>query len=1108
MSYKWTPAQKKVIESDCDKILVSASSGSGKTTVMIERIVNLILSRKASADNILVTTFTNAAAEDMKTKLISRLTEALQTSSDKNYLLDQLQIAETAQICTLHSFCADLIRKYYYAVGVDSAFTVIQDLEASLKKSKAIKKVFEEYLESGDEVFIKLYDIFSRKRKADNLAKIINQIYEFYRALPKTQNWLQTPGDEQAADEYIQEFRKLADDYYINKANKIIEYAKKIGYEPAVKAAECVLDGIISGQFPNRLPSQKKSEDYDTSTIDFIEYSSSFCSKAKKFYNEFFEKISQADCDQELANKLLEVTNKFAQKYDELKKEDFELDFSDLEHYAFEILNNPEVKEEIKQKYKYIFVDEYQDINPMQEAIINLFEGSKMFFVGDVKQSIYRFRLCDPDIFIKKYRDYKSGGNPQNIAVDLNDNFRSSESILEFNNEIFSRIMTRDLGGVDYDQEARFVSNNPDVESPYPAVNIVIGQIPDQEKIEPDAIYSVKNHINKTVITPQKAEADIIINEIAKIKQNGRILKDGKLQPPNYDDIVILLRSLSNSLEIIQEIAKVYPVVSGVETEILSRPEILMLVDYIKVLDNYYQDIALTGALKSLFGGLDETELIKVRERYPKTDFYYQAVLNYKDQIDDEISNKLKAFFDNIEQDKKYAFCHNLRELLLYIITKYNYEEYLLSNFEQAGYDYVELFLQLASQYENIQEFLDYIDYGQISPAVEISANSQSKAIRIMTIHQSKGLEFPVVFVCGLGANFKHNTDEVLLDQRIKLGLRVYDYQNRVKSDSKTRTAISLYNKRKEIEEEMRILYVALTRAKYHLTLTGVIKQDYKLIGLEPFEILNAKNYLDWILAVVARDKNNLILGASRAEQLNIKPCYKLEIIPIESVQNYANFAKPKIVLSDEVLEQKIKENIQFVYKTDGLNQKYAVTELNAQEERTAFIFKDKELESGGVDRGNAYHAIMKYIDLGCQSVQDVIDQIELLKQKNLLTEDYAQLIDPEKILKALKSDIISLARKNVFYREREFLYYADAQALNLKGGGKVLVQGVIDLLIFAPEGAIIVDYKTTKGDDERLIAFYRNQLDIYAKAVEDILGETVLQKIIYSFEADKEIIL
>lgn len=1111
MAIKWTPAQQQVINSDRDKILVSASSGSGKTTVMIERIVNLITNHKVSIDNILVTTFTNAAAQDMKSKLIQRLTDALQNSSDKNFLLEQLQIAETAQICTLHSFCSDLIRKYYYVAGVDSAFTVIQDLEASLKKSKAIKKVFQEYLELGDQVFLKLYDIFSKKRKTDNLAKYINQIYTFYRTLPKSQNWLHINIDKDAIDEYINEYKKLADDYYKSQLKSIIDHAQAIGYDPAVKAAECVLDGIKTRSFPSRLPSQSSSDEHDTLTVQFIERSKSICKNAKKFYVDFYDKISQPTSEEKLVNKLLEVVGKFAQKYDELKKEDFELDFADLEHYAFDVLNNAEVYDEIKQKYQYLFVDEYQDINPMQEAIINLFEDSKLFFVGDVKQSIYRFRLCDPDIFIDKYHNFKSGTNPNNIAIDLNDNFRSVKSILDFNNELFSRLMTQSLGGVDYDKDARFVANVDDLQSAYPAVNIVIGQVTKEPKTEPDKVYSVKNHINQSDITNAKAEADIIINEISKLLQDGRVLKDNLIQPPDYSDIVILLRSLKNSsFEIIKEISKVYPVISNLETELLSRPEILMLIDYIKVIDNIYQDIALTGTLKSVFGQLDENQLIKIRNQYPKTEFFHQAVLQYQDKIDDEISQKLNAFFENLKQDQKYASCHNLYELLLHLITKYNYEEYLLINFEQADYEYVELFLDLASQYKTIQEFLGYIDNGEISPTIEMPANSQSKAIRIMTIHQSKGLEFPIVIVGGLSRNFMQSTDEILLEQRIKLGLKTYDFDNRIKSESKSRTAISLYNKRKEIEEEMRILYVALTRAKYHLVLTGIIKQKYELIGLEPFEILCSKSYIDWILAVLARNKHNALFEAPKNELLDISPCYNIEIISIVSAQSYTGFEKPKASLIDANLEQAIQHNLDYVYYADNLNQKYTVTELNAPQEfdQSVYIFKDQDSSSGGIERGNAYHTLMKYIDFNAQSIDDIINQMQALQAKNLLTEDHIKLINPEKILKALNSNIIKTAKQNIFYREREFLFYVDACKLNLEGQGKVLVQGIIDLIIFTDEGVIIADYKTTKGTDEHLINLYQNQLDIYAKAVEDILGESVINKIIYSFETDKEIIL
>jgi ATP-dependent helicase/nuclease subunit A len=1117
MSVKWTDNQNIILDlNNSDKnMLVSASSGSGKTTVMIERIITLILNRKVSIDNILVTTFTNAAALDMKSKLIRSLTQALSTSNEKSYLIEQLDLAESAKICTLHSFCSDLIRKYYYAVGVDPAFSIIEDIQAALKKAQALKKIFEEYLEKGDEIFLNLYDIFSRYRKTDTLAQYINKIYTFYRTLPKSADWLSSPPCPDIVEQYIQNYKDMADEYYISYAQKIKQQAQNLGYEPANEVADCVIDGVKTGEFVARFPALKRPKDIDTATECLIEKTKSFSQDARKFYGAFADKLTESDgYNTLLKNKLYELVGKFDSQYKALKQEDFELDYADLEHYAYDILSNHNINEEIKQKYAYVFVDEYQDINPMQEQIISMLDKSKLFMVGDIKQSIYRFRLCNPDIFIDKYKKYKSEGNKNNLAIDLNDNFRSVQSILDFNNELFSRLMTEKLGGVDYNNHARFNGNNPDLETEYPAVNIVLSQIPKSEKFEPSEVYSVKNHNNQLVITDAKAEADIIINEIAKIKKYGQIQKEQNGQKvtvsPDFSDIVILFRSLKNkSFEIIKEIAKVYPVNSNLETELLERIEILMLLDYIKVIDNSYQDIALAGALNQVFGNLDENELYKIREQYKSEEFFYDAVLKYSKNQNDLISDKLKAFFTNLENDRKYAACHSTKELIIYLVTKYRYEEYLAQYFENSDYEYVELLINLAEKYDTVVLFLSYIDNGIMSPDIEMPKQNSTQAIKIMTIHQSKGLEFPVVFICGLGRKFNHSKDEIMID-KIGLGLKNYDFKSRFISVSKDWSAIKLLNQKNETEEELRILYVALTRAKYHLVLTGTLPQKYTLSGLEPFEVLRGNSYLSWILAVLGRDKNNPLFDIGQTELINILSCYNISILQAIEPVNYKSNQPPIMSMIDIDLCEKIKQNFSMVYVPDGLNAKYTVTELNNRTDTEAYSIDWTNIEksSGGAERGNAYHCVMKYIDINVNTIDQVISEIQRLQNSNLLSEEYKKLVDPQKILNALNSKTLLLARKNNFYRERDFLFYVDSKELGISGEQKVLVQGIIDLLIFTDSGMIVVDYKTTKGSSSYLKELYNNQLNIYSKACEKILDEKVVNKVIYSFEQDLEIYL
>lgn len=1124
MAIKWTAAQNQVIDpNNKDKnLLVSASSGSGKTTIMIERIVRMIVDDNESIDNILVTTFTNAAALDMKAKLIASLSDALIKASDKRHISTQLEMIETAQICTLHSFCSDLIRKYYYIAGVDYAFSVIQDMDSALKKSKALKVVIEEYLENGDEVFLKLYDIFSRKRREDTLASVVNQIYTFYRTLPVNADWLNSEQNYAAADKYLDKYKLMADEYFVTKAKTLLDKANNVGYGRAAEIAQIIIDGAKSGAFPKRYPTLNKIEDLDPDSLYIHNGIKELSNSARNFYNDFFDNLKDtAKISDELALKLKETVKKYSDVYDGFKREDFELDFADLEHYAYIILSSDEVKQEIKQKYKYIFVDEYQDINPMQEELICKIADNNLFMVGDVKQSIYRFRLCDPDIFVNKYKDYKTAIEGGNIAIDLNDNFRSVKSILDFDNEIFSRIMTEQMGAINYARDAKFTPKNNDIESKYLAVMVSVAQMPKDEKIIPDSVYSVKNHNVIKRYTKEYAEADLIIREISNLLENGRIEEkqngNVKLRCPIFGDIVILMRSVRGaSYEIVQRISKVYPVVCNMDTEILKRFEALMITDYLRLIDNPFNDIPLAGALKGVFGGMDENQISAIRAKYPKEQFFYEAAALYKNQQNDDIAVKLKDFFENLKQMRAYAECHTVSNFIWHLIAKYDYEEYLLTHFEDADFEYTEIFIQMAEKYNTASSFINYIDNGIISPIADAPTYKGANAIRIMTVHQSKGLEFPVVIAARMGREFKNTGAEVLVDRNVGIGLKNYDFEQREYSSSRIWSAIKYNNDKNEMEEEMRILYVALTRAKYHLIVTGTIKADFKLQGLAPYEILKAKSPLSWILAVLARDKNNLLFEANKCEGLNLLPCYKLKITQAENLvlTDEDNENIPKISTIDKNLQSIIKNNLDFKYNNKDISVKYTVTELNKDDDFVwqSYITEEERgtVNNNGLIKGNAYHCAMKYIDINVKSKDEIQAELKRLADCGLMKSEYLPYIDIDKIFCALNSPLFCRIRsqKLKFYREKEFMLYLTANELGIDGTDKVLVQGVIDMLVYTKDGVIILDYKTTQGSEADLAQMYNKQLKLYATAAKKILNENIDSMLIYSFEKDKEILI
>lgn len=1123
----WSDDQLEIINTQDMNLLVSASSGSGKTTVMIERIFRLLLSG-ASLENILVTTFTNAAARDMREKLQKKLIDeaaAQESERQRRHIAAQLELLESANISTLHSFCANLIRAYYYMVGVDQGFSIIDETESRLKKAKCIKDIINSYGEKGDSDFMLLLDIFSRHRKPAPLIRMIDKIYEYSCIMPDRESWLRKPYEPECADKYIDQYLNIAKHYFLTKAGELKEKSELIGFAKGIETAQLIIDSVKGNYYDQNFVRLvlTKEQNEDVLFLDAKTQAKELKEEYKKFFSEFYKLIEPESDEQleligKLRKKLAELVTEYGKQYALLKLNDFELDYSDLEYYAYLILSEPEIQGEVRSKYLYVFVDEYQDINPMQEAIIKAIANKdNLFMVGDVKQSIYRFRLCDPQIFIDKRERFMLKKEPFSKTINLNDNFRSAHSILEFNNELFSRIMTTTVGAVNYKRDAMLQRGNPDIKSDYPVVKISLVREQKEKAAEPDRIYSVKNDISSGL--KPNAEAELILREINAVIEKGLINDNGVVRRPTYKDIVILFRAIhgKQKAEMIKQIAAAVPVVSSLDIEIMQSTEILRLLDFVRILSNPYQDYALSSVLK-WFAGFSEDELIEIRASRKSAEFFHQAVYSYAQFSRTQTASKLKKFLQEADALRSYALCHSVSELIRKIIKDYDYENLLLSEDDgETKCRNVEMFLNSleAARYNSyLEEFLRYIDSTEAEPSMKAPVPAEENAIRIMTIHQSKGLEFPVVIVGDLGRKFNEKREEFLLDKDLGIAIKNYNPINKTIDNSHLYQSVLFNYKHRDKEEEMRIMYVAFTRAKNHLILTGSIDEDYILSGYLPYEVINAKSPLDWVLSVFGKDPRYCTLWDCASPEI-IKPCFAMEVTDASELTGeitaYINDnSVPHLNKKEDALVKAIAENVNFVYKGSNLEAKYTVTELN----EGGYILKSEKFvaqedvdygDFTAADIGNAYHYIMKEIDINAVSIDQVKAEIERIKRLYNNDEIFDK-VDAQKIVCVQNCSLFEDVRKKgyKYWREKEFLVFINGDKIIEGDSESALLQGVIDIMIKTDEGFIICDYKTTRGNEQYLVERYKTQLNLYAHAASSILGKQVIKKYIYSFLLDK----
>jgi len=1239
---KWTEEQLSAIETRNCNLLVAAAAGSGKTAVLVERIIRIITNEEnpVDIDRLLVVTFTNAAAAEMRERIATAISKELEINPNSKNLQKQLTLLNRANITTMHSFCLDVIKNNFHKIDLDPSFRIGDQTEGVLIKDEVIEELFEEKYDEEDIEFTNLVEAFSNYKNDDNLKDLVLDIYNFTMSGPWPEKWLNDSAeafkintleelDETKWVKVFVENIKIEIEGYIKTMEKAIEIINETdGLEPYLDSFTSELSDIrnIYESSGNGLENMYKA----LSTIVFSRLKSikkdrvsdeAAQSSVKKIRDDIKKKISElinntfsVPPEQMLDNiqgaypyikKLTEIVLEFSDRFNRRKKERNILDFNDLEHFCLRILIDYDedkniIPSEVAQKFKEYFdevlVDEYQDSNNVQETIVSLVsrkesDNPNVFMVGDVKQSIYRFRQAKPELFIDKYNTYEVNKG-SNRKIQLYKNFRSRKEIIDGVNYIFKEIMSKTAGELEYtDEEALNLGASYDTSN---NENIIIGgaielNIVDKNYEEPDEEVLLDQEEVDSVILEGRIVATRI-KELMSLK-SGNIFKvldkeTGQYRPLRYKDIVILLRATKKwSESLLDELgAEGIPVYADTGSGYFESIEIRTIISLLKVIDNPMQDVPMIALLRSPIMGFSAEELSDVR-LVSKDNYFYENIKYIGEEVYElkevlyskDLIDKCKYLIDCINKWRKKSIYMAIDEFIWYLYMDTAYYGYVgaMPNgvLRQAN---LKILFQRAKQFEKTSfkglfNFINFINKltkssGDMGSAKILGENED--VVRIMSIHKSKGLEFPVVFLCGTGKNFNlmDLNKNILYHDELGFGPDFIDLEKRFSIGTLAKEAIKKKMKIETLSEEMRILYVAGTRAKEKLIITGAVRNTQKSIEkwmssasldsnlILSSEVLKGRSYLDWLGMALCQHNDGLKLreaiGASN--EMSKSDESKWEI----NLWNKSDLVS-RVDLEETILEDKDAETITSTVSFDEsileqvnniLSYKYplkasttlksniSVSDLKRKNVEENYeienIYKEKTIitpkfiqERKGLtpaEKGTAVHFVMKKIDFNrVSSIQEIEEQLQELFEDEFLLKEELNSINPYKILNFFKSNLgMKMTElyddgKKIY---REVPFYTEISSLEIDKElndkykeEKVRLQGIIDCFFEYDGDLILLDYKTDyvkQGNEEELKEKYKKQLDYYSDAIFKMTGKKIKYRYLYSFSLEKEIII
>ena len=1212
---EWTKEQAQAIEERKSNLLVSAAAGSGKTAVLVERVKRLVLEERIGLEQLLVVTFTKAAASEMKEQiqksLYAELSHCEGDAEKQMFLRQQLNTIGAANISTFHSFALEIVHRYYHIIGKAPRLSICDEIKQKTLKDEAMLQMFEDLFEENNSDFQMLLDCYCTSKDNRVLMEMIFDFYDFIKSIPDSDQWfdsiMQASRPEAGAldkhpvmlylQERISEGLHMACAYFF-RAIQVLEACKddegfcllkrladKIREDIAeLESLKAAVEGGRLSVALNAINEGLKFSVLRANKAESTYYADELKAAVNGFRNQGksnFKQLSQwcvhgtrQDIEQEFARtcQVAEVFYKLVKDFDHRyakKKEKLKLlDFSDIEHFALQILENPAVCDEYRESFEYIFIDEYQDSNMVQESLIQrICRDDNLFMVGDVKQSIYRFRLAEPELFINKYVDYKAGHSSCSKVIDLNSNFRSKEGIIQFVNSLFQIIMNRKSTGLDYDQDAALVKGSTYSGSCdfSPILYLVSDQTSGEEDEEDGDEADISDDAGFEIEHLKQVEAEAL-QAVSILKEHrGTLIHDDKTgmdRPLEYRDMVILLRAVRGSGEVFYKaLADAdIPVFLDRNEGYFDTLEIKVFLNLLRLIDNRKQDIPLITVLHSPVFGFTAEELAEIRifSRKEKrgTSSYFDAFSHYlRNGRQEELRSKCKNFWEQLSEWRLRVAHVSLGDFLWNLIVDTGYQDFIgaIPGGEQRKANLLAL-VDKASSYENqyfqgLSGFINYIETitekrGKIDIGQARILSEGANVVRIMTIHKSKGLEYPFVLLAGMCKKLNAYQSKLPLayDKSLGLGFRLVNPRTGLYLDTLSLKLVKDKKQQEELAESIRILYVAMTRPKDRLVMLGSVKNAESALqrarNLIPGDVRSAGSFFDMVVSAFGDTLPLKIIG--KAEMSIAKERARIDKENVKSLlDNGFCVDEQQLPLSKEGIAESL--TFQYVQAADiEKKRKYTVSQLAAlqrmqkteaarvlatdenQEEKLAGSICSDSFDFGsprflsdkggltGAEKGTAYHTVMEHIPFssGAKSREDISLFIDSLVRRNILTEPEALAVNPDEVAAFFTSQIgRRVLSSSEAFKEAPFVFKTVYE------GKDVMIQGTIDCYFKEGDAFVIVDYKSNylnkankEEEMEKMRQLYLPQMCLYKEALEAITGIKVKESIIYLFGMNEEI--
>lgn len=1257
MAMTFTREQQEAIDLHGCNILVSAAAGSGKTAVLAERIVEMVCNEEkpVDIDRLLVVTFTNAAAAQMRERIAAGISGRLTESPQSEHIQKQAALLHNAQITTIDSFCLFLLRNHFNEIGLDPAFRIADEGEIKLMQQEVLRELLEDFHASGSEDFRYCVEYFCPGGRESVLEGHILNLSRCAASFPWPAGWL----EERKRDYEGEGLKELCESScarwltehlgaVVRGCVEKLETVRTLCLQPdgpymygqtveeelerlegllactSLTEYETGLWGITFGRLPSKKDDSVSADKRELAKEIRAEVKDSIQALAERYFATPLELAArQSGKCRRPVNTLIDLALDFDRRMGEKKQEKKVIDFSDMEHFALDILLDTRegqvrpgpVALEYRQHFEEILIDEYQDSNLVQEYLLMAVSGEEegrfnRFMVGDVKQSIYKFRLARPELFLEKYNTYKEDEEDGAIRtkerdhargqkgrtcrrIDLAKNFRSRREVVDTVNSLFGGMMSKETGGVPYDDRAAL----------YPGA-----EYPENRDCNSELLLAEKPEKNSGT-DGRQAEALAIAGKIKELRGSFQVLdkESGRMRGARYSDMVILLRTTSGWDEAFQEVLEQegIPVYIASKTGYFGAAEVQELLNFLRVLDNPGQDIPLFGVMKSLFGGFTEEETARIRSGR-KAGSLYGALKDFargkeeqgeenpdeaaengeeetgKDETAEEgsgekLREKAAAFLEMLDKYRNCTVYLPVRELLTKLVNDFGYLDYVTalpagskrranvemlftkaSDFEKTSYFGLFHFVRYMEQLEKYD--VDYGEAGQLDENADV--------VRIMSIHKSKGLEFPVVFVSGLGKRFNMQdaNQPLILDTDLGLGVDYVDPDRRIRNRTLRRAVLAGKLREDSLAEEMRVFYVAMTRAREKLILTASMEgaaaaaEKAEMIGKAAWQKENSRRRLSYLDFTEAGSYLDFLLPVLSGSPVKVTVTEPTEPQRREFAEQIQLFRRKELLeqaagLAEEEAGARLAERLNAVYPYEGLAGLYTKTTVSelkiaamADKDEAAYhTFEEKEVQPyipgfrrgeekiSGTVRGNAYHRVMELMDFDevlesagpAGAEKDYGEYTRLISREALesgvraflkkvteekrLTEEYCQAVKIKRIVKFLCSEVgyrmWKAHREKTLRREQPFVLGIDARRLkeDFPEGETVLIQGIIDVYFREEDGLVLLDYKTDSVSSmEELWNRYETQMDYYQEALEKLTGRKVKERILYSFHLEK----